>query len=219
MLDEYLRLAKAAGCEKLDRRMELAAQPQDQVALDSFWQVVRQERGVPERVVCLNPGGAFGAAKHWPSEHFGTLARRIATEYGRAVLVLCGPAERDVARDIVRFSNHPSVYSLADAPVSIGLTKAAVRSAELLVTTDSGPRHFAAPFGVPAITLFGPTHPLWSETYYELGVSLQHPVDCGPCQQRVCPQGHHRCLRDLSPDRVFGEVAAILSSGSMRRAA
>jgi heptosyltransferase-2 len=58
--------------------------------------------------------------------------------------------------------------------------------------------------------LFGPTHIAWSETYYERGLHLQVEVDCGPCQQRVCPLGHHRCMRELSVDWVFRAAAALL---------
>ena len=53
---------------------------------------------------------------------------------------------------------HPRVVSLADRSLGIGLTKACVRRSALLITTDSGPRHFAAAFNTPVITLFGPTH-------------------------------------------------------------
>ena len=55
------------------------------------------------------------------------------------------------------FGGRPTVYSLAEEALSIGLTKALVRRCNLLVTTDSGPRHFAAAFDRPVITLFGPT--------------------------------------------------------------
>ncbi len=102
------------------------------------------------------------------------------------------------------------VVSLADFPTSIGLTKAAVRSAELLVTTDSGPRHFARPFAVPVVTLFGPTHQAWSETDDPHAVHLQIKVDCGPCQLRKCPLIHHRCMRDLSIERAYDAVISQL---------
>ena len=46
----------------------------------------------------------------------------------------------------------PDGLSLADEPLSLGLSKASVRRARLMVTTDSGPRHFATAFGVPVIT-------------------------------------------------------------------
>jgi heptosyltransferase-2 len=169
------------------------------------------------RYVCLNPGGAFGAAKHWPSESFAKLARRLAVELGRHVLVLCGPAEREMARTIANAANHPSVISLADVPPSIGLSKAAVKHCELLVTTDSGPRHFAPPFGVPVVTLFGPTHIAWSETFYAKATHLQVPVDCGPCQQRICPLKHHRCMTELSVDRVFAAALHWLEQAPAHR--
>jgi heptosyltransferase-2 len=111
--------------------------------------------------------------------------------------------------------------SLADVPLSLGLTKAAVKHSELLITTDSGPRHFAPPFDVPVLTLFGPTHIAWSETYYDKALHLQLAVDCGPCQQRRCPLEHHRCMRDLSVERVYAAAVALLDrySSPLRAAA
>ncbi len=209
VIDEYLRIAAHLGCEELSREMELAVLPADIDHFEAFRQ--RLPRELQSRpVVTLNPGGAFGAAKHWPSEYFAQLACRVAVELDRAAVVLCGPAERDQARHIARLASHPHVTSLADETPSIGLTKAAVRASELLITTDSGPRHFAAPFGVPAVTLFGPTHIAWSETFSPNAVHLQVPVDCGPCQQRVCPLRHHRCMTELTPDGVFEAVTALL---------
>jgi len=206
VIDEYLRLAEHVGCTELTRRMELATLPEDERQLEAFWQ--RHDPHLPRSgVVCLNPGGAFGSAKHWPTESFGDLARRIADTLKRTVLVLCGPAEQEEAREITRRAGHPSVVALDGVPLSVGLTKGAVKSAELLVSTDSGPRHFAPPFNVPVVTLFGPTHIAWSETFVPQAVHLQLDVDCGPCQQRTCPLGHHRCMRELTVDTVFRHVA------------
>ncbi len=208
-IDEYLRIAAYLGCENLSRHMELATLPEDEAHLEQFWQ--RQAPTSRERgVVCLNPGGAFGAAKHWPTASFANLANRIANDLNRTVLVVCGPSEREEAREIVAKAANPSVISLSDEDLSLGLTKAAIRHCELLVTTDSGPRHFAQPFNVPVVTLFGPTHIAWSGTFYSRSIHLQHEVDCGPCQKRVCPQGHHRCMKDLTADNVFSSVVTLL---------
>jgi heptosyltransferase-2 len=216
VIDEYLRLAERFGCEKLSRELVLATCPEDSQRLQTFWEKhdLRLRAG---GLVCLNPGGAFGAAKHWPSASFAELARQVADKYMKTVLVLCGPAERDVAREIVLRADRQRVLSLADEELTIGLTKAAIKSADLLVTTDSGPRHFAQPFGVPVITLFGPTHIAWSETYWPHAVHLQHPVDCGPCQQRECPLGHHRCMQELTVERVFAAVEQELNQLSSVR--
>jgi heptosyltransferase-2 len=207
VIDDYNRLAEHVGCPPPGYRMELYTTARDEAATDAVW----RKAGFSDRdeVVCLNPGAAYGAAKHWPVESFAGLARDLATRRGCGVLVLCGPAERDQARQIVAAAGHPAVQALAAAPLSLGLTKACVRRSSLLVTTDSGPRHFAAAFGVPVVTLFGPTHIAWTETYYPQAVHLQKQVDCGPCQLRVCPLDH-RCMTLLTPAEVFRSAADLL---------
>jgi heptosyltransferase-2 len=208
VLDAYNLLAERAGCPPPTRRMELFTTPRDEAAADAVW---RQASLMDyAKVVCLNPGAAFGSAKHWPADYFATLARDLSHRQACGVLVLCGPAERDLARRISALARHPAVHSLADANLSIGLTKACVRRADLLVTTDSGPRHFAAAFNRPVITLFGPTHIAWTETHYPLGVHLQEKVACGPCQLRVCPLDH-RCMTQLTPDRVYHAATTLLA--------
>jgi heptosyltransferase-2 len=114
-----------------------------------------------------------------------------------------------MARAIADEAQRPSVHSLADRSLSLGLIKACVRRADLLVTTDSGPRHFAAAFDRPVVTLFGPTHIAWTETYYARAIHLHKQVDCGPCQLRVCPLDH-RCMKLLTPPEVLAAAASLL---------
>ncbi|MCS6849673.1 MAG: lipopolysaccharide heptosyltransferase II [Gemmataceae bacterium] len=203
----YNRLAQWIGCPQPSLRMELFTTAADEAAADRLW----DEAGLATfaEAVALNPGAAYGSAKLWPAEYFALLARRLAVERGSGVLVLCGPSERDLARRIVAEARHPAVRSLADAPVSLGLTKACLKRVDLLITTDSGPRHFATAFGRPVITLFGPTHIAWTETYHPWAVHLQKPVSCGPCQLRRCPMDH-RCMTTLRPDEVFRVAAHLL---------
>ena len=212
ILDAYLELPRALGCPVVDRNIELFTTEADEAVADAAWS--RLGLTLDRPVVCLNTGGAFGPAKSWPVEHFATLARKLVDEAGLFVLVVCGPAEREASRSIAAQANRPGIVSLADEPPSIGLTKACVRRSTLLITTDSGPRHFAAGFDVPVITLFGPTHVLWTLTYQPRSIHLRHPVPCGPCQQPTCPEGHHRCLRDLSPDSVFHAAIRLLKSSA-----
>jgi heptosyltransferase-2 len=215
LVDYYNRLAELAGCPLPSTRLELFTTPRDEAAAHAVWHDSSLS-DAPE-VICLNPGAAFGAAKHWPVEHFATLARMLVDQRHSGVLVLCGPGDRDLARQIVLQTNRPRVASLADQPLSLGLTKACVRRCDLLVTTDSGPRHFAAAFDRPVVTLFGPTHIAWTETYHARAIHLQKKVACGPCQQRVCPLDH-RCMKELVPAEVFGAAVRLLGDGAARSA-
>ena len=217
-IDAFNRIAKAVGCPPPGRRMELFTTPADEAAADLVWRRAKIDSG--REVICFNPGAAFGPAKQWPAEHFAELARSLVTTRGCRLLVLCGPAERNLARQIAETAGHPAVVALSAAGMpspSIGLTKACVRRCDLLVTTDSGPRHFAAAFGRPVVTLFGPTHIAWTETYFPLAVHLQKRVECGPCQRRVCPLDH-RCMTELLPAEVAAAARRLLASTPARRA-
>jgi heptosyltransferase-2 len=201
----YMHVAQAAGAPPVAPVLEMATTAADELAADAVWRRLGWARDA--QVAVFNTGGAFGAAKDWPGEHFAALARRLATERDLRVLINCGPKERDAARGIVAAAADPRVASLADeADLPIGLTKAVIRRAALLVTTDSGPRFFGVAFGVPTITLFGPTSTEHTRTFsrYETCISLG--LDCQPCMQRACPLGHHRCMRDLSVERVLAAV-------------
>jgi heptosyltransferase-2 len=213
IIHAYNRLVEHAGCEPVGHDLELFTTPADERAADRVWELANL--GAYPEVVCLNPGAAFGAAKYWPEEHFAALAGELAQRRSCGVLVLCGPAERAQAERIVSLAGHPAVYSLGEMAqrggpgLSLGLTKACVRRADLLITTDSGPRHFAHAFDRPVVTLFGPTHIAWTETYHLRAVHLQKKVDCGPCQRRVCPLDH-RCMTTLAPAEVLAAAEGLL---------
>lgn len=217
-IDSYLLLASALGCPPEPPRMELATTAEDERAADAVWKQLDLPPG--EKVVVLNTGGAFGLAKRWPAEHFAGLAGRIAAEHDYHVLVNCGPAERDMAREIIARAGDRRVVSLADVPeLPIGLTKACIWRARMLVSTDSGPRFFGIAFGKPVVTLFGPTDPRSTYTHYERETSLALALDCQPCRQRTCPLGHHRCMQDLTVERVYAAVARSLESSAGQEAA
>ena len=210
IVEYYLGLVRHLGAPVDSLACELFTTPEEEKEADRAWRHLGIDGA--GAVVCLNTGGAFGPAKNWPIEHFAALARRLVETLPVRVLVVCGPAERDSARTIAERVNHPGVVSLADEAVSIGLTKASVRRSALLITTDSGPRHFAAGFGVPVVSLFGPTHIAWTRTQHPLAIHLQQPVPCGPCQRPECHLGHHRCMVELHPEAVFEAARRLLES-------
>ncbi|WP_165073671.1 lipopolysaccharide heptosyltransferase II [Paludisphaera rhizosphaerae] len=208
IVEYYLATARALGCHGDGVRLQLATTTADETAADEALAALGVDAS--NGLVCLNTGGAFGPAKAWPVESFGRLARRLAEESGVAVVALCGPSEREESRRIAELAAHPRVVSLADQKLSLGLSKAMVKRADLLVTTDSGPRHFAAAFGTPVVSLFGPTRIEWTRTNQPNAIHLFHPVPCGPCQRPVCPQGHHLCMKQLTPESVFSASQRLL---------
>ncbi len=212
-LASYLEIVQRMGVKDLSRQTELGTTPADEQRADTIWQNLKLPPA--DQTIIFHAGGGWGGAansKAWPTSYFSELARRIATEWNKGVLILCGPKERETAATIAASADHPHVQSLANAELSIGLSKACVKRCRLMVSTDSGPRHFAAAFNVPVVALFGPTHIAWSDTFFDREIQLQEKVDCGPCQKKACPLGHHKCMTNLSVERVFAMTGNLLAA-------
>jgi len=209
-VDYFLEIAYAMGCEKESRKLELNTLPEDEEETDRIW----ENLGLNDvkHVVIFNTGGAYGAAKHWPTEHYVELARRITDRDDAAVLVICGPAEAEAAAEIERRAGRRRVTSMAQQDKSLGVAMACIRRSQAMVTTDSGPRFFGVAFDVPMISMFGPIDPRWSTTYQPRELVLWHDTSCRPCGQRTCPEEHHRCMRELSVQRVHEAVLQQLAA-------
>jgi heptosyltransferase-2 len=206
-VDYYLRLAEATGCPPESQQLELRTTPEEEQSADEVFRHLglRQDG----RIVTLNCSGAYGGAKLWPIEHFAELARRVAAELEHDVLVMCGPAEVQAAKEIVRLAESERVFSMAEQPLGIGTAKACIRRSRLMVSTDSGPRHVAAAVGCAVITVYGPILPVWGRNPTVDATDLYlKDLECIGCGRRNCPRGHHKCMRELSADRVFRAVAA-----------
>jgi heptosyltransferase-2 len=215
MVESYLELARAIGCGEESPRLELATVEADERSADGVFQ--RLGLTAAGRVVAMNSSGAYGAAKLWPVEHFGRLAQRVVDELDYDVLVTCGPKEREIARSVVRLADRSRVVSMVDQPMDLGTAKACIHRCRLMVSTDSGPRHVAAAFGLPVVTMFGPMLPIWSENPTQRAVNLLLDLDCIGCHQRACPLGHHRCMRELTVEMVFAAARRCLEGSSRNR--
>ncbi len=157
-------------------------------------------------VIGLNPGGGW-AVKRWPPEYFGRLADALIEEYGVDVLVLWGPGEEELVREVARaMNNRPLV--LPEVPLSeLG---AFLKRCRLVVSNDSGPMHMAAALNVPTVGIFGPTDPRaqgpWGDGH---GVVRQETVDCLGCNRTDCPIGNI-CMTTLEPREVLAKVRTFM---------
>ena len=113
------------------------------------------EQGVKSRdcLVAINPG-AGRADKQWPVEHFRVLADRLAQEPSTRILLLWGPDEIHMARQI---RDGLQARAILAPPTDLHELGALLRRSSLMVANDTGPLHLAAALGTPSLGLFGPT--------------------------------------------------------------
>ena len=164
-----------------------------------------------DRVVALNPGAKFGTSKCWPPKYFAELAEQIQNRYSCKVLLLVGPGEDAIADEIMTASRADIINTGPDR-TDLGVLKALVQRIDLLVTNDTGPRHYAVAFDKPVVVLMGPTDPRHTNCHLDKTVILREDLSCVPCHKKVCPIDHP-CMNDMTPDKVFQAVQQMMDKG------
>ena len=211
----YLGIAQYLGSKSRDVGMKLfvtqserreATELLTRAGLDATIERPGAAGGPP--LILLNPGANYGAAKCWHPDQYAALGDRFVEELGATVLISGAPKERRIVDAVIAGMKHKPI-DLSSHGMTLGALKEVVRRCDLMVTNDTGPRHIAAAMDVPVVTIFGPTHPQWTEIFYPRERQVAVKVFCGPCQKKTCPLDH-RCMTRITPGMVFDSSVQLL---------
>ncbi|MCA9307088.1 MAG: hypothetical protein KDA16_11170, partial [Phycisphaerales bacterium] len=84
-----------------------------------------------------------------------------------------------------------------------------------MVTNDTGPRHIAAAFGVPVVTLFGPTDKRWTTIPFKDEIE----IDADPTlpEEEVANDHPQRCrVSNIALQDVVNAADTLLSGATLR---
>ncbi len=189
-----------------DKTLTLGFTAQDAAAVDTLL----RDCGVVGRFVVVAPMTTW-ASRNWPEERFVELGDTLARETGCRIIMIGSPSERGVVERIAaRMQTNPI---RAAGMFGFRGMAALIARASVLVSGDTGPMHVAAAVGTPYVALFGPTPVPGRAPLVGTGVSLMHPVPCGPCDLPVCPnvgEDHLLCMRLITVPEVLAAVAQFL---------
>lgn len=173
-------------------------------------QSLLRKYGIAERdlVIGLNPGASFGSSKCWPAERFARLAELCQAELNAKILLFSGPGEEAIAQAVLTQSR-AKIFDTRRDDVGLELLKPLVRRCNLLITNDTGPRHYAVAFDVPAVVIMGSTDPRYTASNLDKTIVIRKELDCSPCHKKVCPL-EHECMTLITPDEVFTAAKKLL---------
>ena len=197
----YQRLLDLVGIPEAGPDYIIPPTDDDRAVVDAALTDLGRDPAVP--LVALNPGARFGASKLWEPERFGVLARRLE-EAGSQPLLVVGPGEGALA-EAIRATAGPGLLDTSRNVIPLGPLRALMERIDLLVTTDSGPRHMAVAARKPTVVIMGPTWPAWTDWNLEHTVVVRHAVPCGPCHLKTCPLDH-ACMDQVTVDEVWEEI-------------
>ena len=174
--------------------------------------------------IVIHAGSAqtvLARAKRWPAESYAKLIGAIAQEFGNRVVLVEGPDEAGVAREILQ-SPPIAMGGLSTVVVKLSgpLAHAAalLERADLYVGSDSGLAHLAAAVGTRAVTIFAPADPDRVCPFGNRDLVVQSPTHCAPCMQYpwnatapaiLCREPF--CVREVGVDAVMEKVRLALS--------
>jgi ADP-heptose:LPS heptosyltransferase len=156
--------------------------------------------------------GDLALERRWPRESFAELINELLQRRPDAVAVLIGHGQAEVAYS-AGLAQGERIIDLSGR-LNLTETYRAIAHAELVVTNDSAPLHFALSSGVKLLGLFGPTR---AETYLPPGrtnVAAAHvPLYCSPCVHHWEPppcNGDNQCMKRLTVPLVLARCCALL---------
>ncbi|HOX39059.1 MAG TPA: lipopolysaccharide heptosyltransferase II [Candidatus Brocadiia bacterium] len=209
MADYYLRLCKELGMSSSSAEPELFI-PADAVSrADTLLDGLGASRDAGLILVC--PGAGFGPSKLWREDRFAAVADALSEEYGVTIILAAAPSDARITAAISGLARK-RLLDTATIGVDLNVFKELVRRSRLVITLDSGPRHFAVALKRPAVTLIGPTDPRYARYPGEKGLEVRMPPPCAPCQEKTCREGHHRCMEDITVEMALDACRRILSS-------
>ncbi len=209
MAKYYLRLCEFAGTKPhADIHPFLGFNPADMKDAEAL---LGQAGLDPDRpYILIHPHAGYGPSKLWPSGHFSTLAEMLKDEFGAQIGFIGSPSAGTLVAEIKERARIPSL-DLTDCGLDLHLLKCAVKRSTLLISTDSGPRHYGVALDVPTVCIMGPTNPAYTHSGLPHDAVVRLDLECGPCQEKTC-RSDHRCMKNISPEMVFKRCRKLISN-------
>lgn len=189
--------------------------------------IVEERAGVvrpDQALVLLNPNtGDLLPLRMWPAERFVELGKRILADNPRTIVVITGaPSEQEGAEAVCRSIGSDRAISVAGS-TSLRDVLVLYAMADVLVTNDSGPGHFASLTDIDNIVLFGPETPRLFGPLGPHARPLTAELACSPCvnafNHRFSPCKNNVCMQSIGVEEVYREVLSALEARRARSAA
>jgi heptosyltransferase-2 len=210
----YLDMMRELGFETTSPDTTLRLTTEMRQAARQLLESAGYQRGEP--LIGIHPGAAGGSAKRWTRDNYAEVGEQLASGQHGQVVLLGGPGELDLIREI-RSRIRAPVIDLA-AKTSLVALMGVLDALSVLVTNDSGPMHLAAAFGTPTVAIFGPTDERETGPMGRSSKVLRRHVDCSPCLLKECPTDH-RCMTEIGVEEVVDAAVQLVEKKYKSRAA
>ncbi len=172
---------------------------------------------VNRKVVLLYAGGGLLPERAWPATHYAAVARGLC-QAGHAVGLIGLREDAELAQQLRQQIDSIFCVDLTGYTRSIRELLMLFHGADLLITNDGGPGHFASLTPIRTMVFFGPET---GRLYGPLGPRaqiLESGTACSPClsaynHRLTFCDGDNQCLKRIAPDPVLADALRHLQTG------
>ncbi len=167
-----------------------------------------------KRLIAINPNASkLISIRKWPLENYARLVDRLLQDPRNACVITGLPSEREDAQYILDRVKSDRLVSLTGKTTLRELIEL-FSLADLLVTNDSGPAHFASLTGIHVMVFFGPETPELYRPLTDACTVMYSDFACSPCvsayNQRRSVCTNNRCLQIIPVEKVHAAIDEIL---------
>jgi len=176
---------------------------------------IEQIKSAPlsQPLIVLNPNtDDLLPIRRWPNENFIQLADMVLKDFPQATIVVTGTERGRQEAETLASSIKNSICLAGKTTLRELLTLYFI--GDWLITSDSGPAHFASLTQIKTIVLFGPEVPALYGNENERIKVLHRDLVCSPCvniynqRDTVCKSAV--CLKSITPTEVYREISTCL---------
>ena len=152
--------------------------------------------------------------KVYPLELTEQVVEQLSRLPGVKVL-LFGGGEQEKKLLLPLATRYEGVVSIAHLKHRLEDELSLMATCDAMVTMDSANMHIASLVGLPAVSVWGATHPYcgfmgWRQS---LDNAVQLDMECRPCSvfgNRPCRFGDYRCMRRIAPETIVEKVKRLI---------
>ncbi|MEA3329074.1 MAG: lipopolysaccharide heptosyltransferase II [Candidatus Omnitrophota bacterium] len=207
-LEYNFDLTELIGIKKIDRTLFMPVAEKDK----QFAGKVLKKNGFKngDNLITIHPGSSC-SSKRWLPQNFARLSDRLSMLDNIKVIMIGGPADKNIARQVSGYVKLPIVNLCGQ--LNLKELAGVIQASRLFITNDNGPMHIASAVGTPVIAIFGRNQaglsPVrWGPTG-EKDVVLHKDVGCKQCLAHNCRKGF-KCLKAITVEEVAEEVNKLL---------
>jgi ADP-heptose:LPS heptosyltransferase len=199
-----------------DSDIETAAYTASEEGKRILWQKLKgfnPEIGEDKKIFVLNPSGGEILIRAWPLENYIALTDRLLQNPDHFLILMGAKADWEINEQVRRAVNHPRCLNFAGQTTFPELMDL-FSIAQVLITNDSGPAHFASMTPIRNFVFMGPEIPTLYRPLSPQTQVFYSNFPCSPCltayNHRNSPCRDNKCLQAIPVDEVYEAVIAVI---------